>query len=142
MTSFTFLWLKMEAHIIMDRPSRVAALVFLLSLIILLTSPLVQAADDDSQFILIKNESGRRVEIYWIDPDDGEAVMQSDPEILDGTSLDLNSFVGHNFEVRELPAKKTGVCGGEDDTCRVDYFTVNPNNDQGEISSYQMMHRL
>jgi hypothetical protein len=127
----------MEARsIIINRPSRVAALYFLLSLIIRLTSPLVRADDDDhSRGLLIMNESGRRVEIYWIDPDDGEAVLQSDPEIMDGTSLDLNSFVGHDFEVRELPAKSSGVCGGEDETCRVDYFTVNPNNDQGEISS-------
>ncbi|KAL3808167.1 hypothetical protein ACHAXA_009854 [Cyclostephanos tholiformis] len=112
----------------MDRSSRLAAL-FLFSLIIRLTSLLVLAADVP-RTITIMNESGRRVEIYWISPDDGELVLQSDPDILDGTSLELNSFVGHSFEVRELPGKKSGVCDGEGQTCRVDYFTVNPNNDQ------------
>jgi hypothetical protein len=115
----------------MDRSSRLAAL-FLFSLIIRLTSLLVLAADVP-RTITIMNESGRRVEIYWISPDDGELVLQSDPEIPDGTSLELNSFVGHSFEVRELPGKKSGVCDGEGQTCRVDYFTVNPNNDQSEI---------
>ena len=44
--------------------------------------------------------------------------------------MTLNSYVGHTFQVRELAAKKTGVCAGE--TCRIDHFTVNTNQDQGE----------
>ena len=59
-------------------------------------------------------------------------VLQSTPDILHGASFSLNSYVSHTFEVRELPAKKTGVCAGEDETCRVDHFTVNQNYDQGE----------
>ena len=46
--------------------------------------------------------------------------------------MTLNSYVGHTFQVRELAAKKTGVCAGEDQTCRIDHFTVNTNQDQGE----------
>ncbi|KAL3773810.1 hypothetical protein ACHAW5_004103 [Stephanodiscus triporus] len=76
------------------------------------------------------NESGRRVEVHWINPDDGSFVLQSTPDILNGASLNLNSYVGHNFEVRELPGKKTGVCAGEDQTCRVDRFTVKSTHDQ------------
>eukprot|EP00970_Alexandrium_tamarense_P013538 scaffold3489_cov255-Alexandrium_tamarense.AAC.2 len=57
-------------------------------------------------------------------------VLQSTPDILAGATFALNSYVGHAFEVRELPAKKTAVCGGEGDVCRVDHFTVNENSDQ------------
>jgi hypothetical protein len=76
------------------------------------------------------NESGRRVEVHWIHPETGEMVLQSTPDILHGASFALNSFAGHSFEVRELPAKASGVCGGEDMQCRVDHFTVNRNQDQ------------
>lgn len=41
----------------------------------------------------------------------------------------LNSFVGHKFEARELPGKN-GTCVGDDETCRVGYFSVNNNDDQ------------
>ena len=49
--------------------------------------------------------------------------------------MTLNSYVGHTFQVSELAAKKTGVCGGEDQTCRIDHFTVNTNQDQGEYNN-------
>ena len=81
------------------------------------------------------NESSRRIEIHWVDPVTGDMVLQSEPDILDGASLELDSFVGHTFEVRELPAKKTGVCAGDDQTCRVNHFTVSGNSDQGKRGS-------
>lgn len=92
------------------------------------------AEDDESRSITIVNESGRRVEINWINPEDGKLELQSDPDVLHGATFDLNSFVGHDFEVRELAVRKTGVCAGEGQTCRVDHFTVNSNQDQGESS--------
>ncbi|KAL3767046.1 hypothetical protein ACHAWU_004544 [Discostella pseudostelligera] len=88
------------------------------------------AANSHARSIIIANESSRRVEVHWVDPVSGEMVIQSEPDILDGASLNLDSYVGHTFEVRELPAKKTGVCAGEEQTCRVDHFTVSSNNDQ------------
>jgi hypothetical protein len=97
--------------------------------------PLLQtaiAASSDARSIIIANESSRRVEVHWVDPVSGEMVLQSEPDILDGASLNLDSYVGHTFEVRELPAKKTRVCAGNDQTCRVDHFTVSSNNGQGK----------
>lgn len=90
----------------------------------------VSAQVDSARSITIMNESGRRVVIHWVHPDTGEMVLQSEPDVLNGASMDLNSYVGHTFEVRELPAKKSGVCGGEGEVCRVDHFTVNTNSDQ------------
>ena len=92
------------------------------------------AAGPTPRSINVVNESGRRVEIHWVHPDNGSFVLQTTPDILNGASFSLNSFVGHRFQVRELPAKKTGVCGGigGDETCRIDHFTVNSNHDQSE----------
>ncbi|KAL7489216.1 hypothetical protein ACHAW6_014786 [Cyclotella cf. meneghiniana] len=80
--------------------------------------------------IQIMNESGRRVEVHWIHPQTGEMVLQSTPDVLAGASFALNSYVGHTFQVRELPGKKTGVCEGESQQCRIEQFTVNSNSDQ------------
>ncbi len=92
----------------------------------------VTAYSDQARSIMIMNESSRRIEVNWVDPVTGEMVLQSEPDILNGASLALDSFVGHTFEVRELPAKKTGICAGNDQTCRINHFTVSSNNDQGE----------
>mmetsp|Transcript_13895 Transcript_13895/g.27517 ORF Transcript_13895/g.27517 Transcript_13895/m.27517 type:complete len:451 (+) Transcript_13895:186-1538(+) len=98
--------------------------------ILLLVIPTWARGRPVERAIKIMNESGRRVEIHWIHPDTGELVLQSTPDVLNGASFALNSFVGHSFEVNELPAKRTGVCAGENNECRVDYFTVNDKDDQ------------
>lgn len=45
----------------------------------------------------------------------------------DGADFPLDSYVGHEFEVRELPGK-TGEC--KEQTCRHSYFKVSENDDQ------------
>lgn len=90
-------------------------------------------AKQQARGIQISNSSNRRLEVYWIHPDTKELVLQTNPLIYHGATFSLNSFVGHAFEVRELPASKTGVCGDVDSSnteCRRGYFTVNANNDQ------------
>lgn len=67
-----------------------------------------------------------------MNPDDGSLVLQTKPDILAGASQSLSSYIGHTFEVRELPAKKSGVCAGDGDVCRVDHFTVSANQDQSK----------
>lgn len=111
---------------------RLPPLLLLLSLL-LRSTLFVDAKIDTERQITIMNESGRRIVIHWMHPDTDELVLQSDPDVLNGASTDLNSYVGHTFQVRELPAKKTGVCAGEDETCRIDHFTVNTNSDQSEF---------
>ena len=87
----------------------------------------------DARSIQILNESGRRVDVSWIHPQTEELVLQSTPDVLAGASFSLNSFVSHSFLVREMPGKKTGECEGSEGECRVDYFSVNENHDQGEL---------
>ena len=56
----------------------------------------------------------------------------STPHILSGADFALNSYMGHEFEVRELPSSKSGVCTqrSEDQTCGNGLFAVSENNDQ------------
>ena len=96
----------------------------------LLVSLLFEASADPGRSFSIINESGRRIEVHWIHPETNEMVLQSTPDILAGASFALNSFVGHSFQIRELPGKKTGVCEGEGQVCRIGTFTVNENRDQ------------
>ena len=90
----------------------------------------VNARGDDRK-INIENLSGSKVEVHWIHPQTDERVLQSSPFVYHGASFELNSFVTHTFEARELPGK-TGSCRGEDQTCRIGFFTVNENDSQGE----------
>jgi len=86
-----------------------------------------------SRTINIMNESGRKVEIYWVHPQTNELHLQSNPHVFHGATFQLNSFVDHAFEVRELPSKRTGECGepdSGDNTCRTGYFVVNQNDNQ------------
>jgi len=86
--------------------------------------------------VTILNESGHRVEMHWVAPNTGERVLQTTPHMFHGASFNLNSYVSHHFELRELPNSRTGLCGDSDTTddnegsCRVGYFTVNENEDQ------------
>jgi hypothetical protein len=91
--------------------------------------------------INIVNEAGFKVQIHWINPDNDELVLQSNPFMHNGASFPLNSYVGHEFQVTEMPGK-SGLCRGELDSntsdgseCLVNYFTVNDNHDQSEFFS-------
>jgi 2OG-Fe(II) oxygenase superfamily len=91
----------------------------------------------NSRKISILNQSGRSVEIYWIHPNTGEGVLMTSPSLVNGAEFPLDSFVGHAFEAREVPSKKTGQCGmsnSSDDSgpgvCRRAPFEVSANDDQ------------
>ena len=91
----------------------------------------VRGAPQDPRNIAIHNNSGSKVELFWVHPQTNEKVLQSTPYIYNGATFSLNSFVTHAFEAREMPGK-SGKCAGEDKTCRIAYFSVNENADQGE----------
>ena len=59
----------------------------------------------------------------------------SNPNIMNGGDFALNSFIGHEFEVRELPSTRTGLCESKDQTCRNGFFVVSENDDQGECDA-------
>lgn len=93
-----------------------------------------------SRYIKILNESGSKVEIYWIHPQTREVTLMSAPNVMNGASFPLNSYIGHEFEVRELPSASTGVCLSEDQTCKSTTFAVSENDDQSK--SFQRCETL
>jgi hypothetical protein len=86
--------------------------------------------------VTIKNESTRKVEIFWVDnlnPRIAETfVSQSDDEVgySYGADAGIISYVGHTFEIRELPGKKSGTCVQK--TCWKGRFVVNDEEKQGK----------
>jgi hypothetical protein len=116
-----------------------------LLLLLLLLSPSANAAvgkQKPDRAIVIYNRSGARVVVSWINPDNGNRAVMSDPNILHGASFDLNSYVGHNFEVKEIPNSKTGECLNKD-PCRTTVFTVNDNENQHmEVNTdFEIVHK-
>lgn len=91
----------------------------------------VRVANSSARAIQLLNESGHRVEVYWIHPETGEMMLQSSQGgVHNGATFSLNSYVSHAFEVREVPSRRTGECQGENNQCRTAHFAVNENNDQ------------
>jgi hypothetical protein len=77
-----------------------------------------------------------RLELYWVN--DKEMLMQT-PNMVNGQSIALNSYVNHTFMVREIP-DASGECKvGKYTTpsispvCRTAYVTVNDHDDQGKM---------
>jgi len=77
--------------------------------------------------IKIVNESGGNVEVYWVHPQTRDTALMSDPHVVRGAEFPLDSFVGHEFEVREM-AGPSGEC--KDQVCRQTFFTVSENDEQ------------
>ena len=81
---------------------------------------------------MVRNLSGSKVELYWIDEYSGDrALMSEDTGILHGTEFDLDSYAWHHFEVRELPSRVTGVCK-IDTNCSTRTFVVNDGDHQSK----------
>jgi hypothetical protein len=57
--------------------------------------------------------------------------MSSTNGVFSGATFPLQTFVGHEFELRELPSEKTGVCDSPDQTCRSATFVISENDNQG-----------
>ncbi|KAL7495782.1 hypothetical protein ACHAWT_004246 [Skeletonema menzelii] len=108
--------------------------------LLLIISSDATSAQPSSRPIQIKNESGKRAEVYWVDPT-GKMVKQTSSFLVNGQTLELNSFVNHTFLVKEFLV-------GEPEECKADppnyssptsigckppseaYITVNDNDDQ------------
>jgi hypothetical protein len=78
--------------------------------------------------IRLLNESGSKLEVYWVNSQTGDRVLMSTPVVHSGAVMPLNSFVGHEFEIHEVPSTKTGEC--KDQTCHSGSFVVSENDDQ------------
>ena len=87
-------------------------------------------ARDNRRKIAIANESGTKISISWQNPDNGDLILMSTPDVMPGADFPLDSFVGHAFVVKELPAAD-GVCHkAPNQACRETSFAVSENDDQ------------
>lgn len=78
------------------------------------------------------NESGGNIEVHWIDLETGDMVRETEHAILPGETLELSSFVGHAFQVKQVPDETTGTCdvGGGPHSCHTEFFTLDSTSDQ------------
>jgi len=61
-----------------------------------------------------------------------ELTLMSSPNVLNGATFNLNSFVGHEFELREIPSKSR-ACKGKDQVCRSNYLEVTASSEQSKL---------
>jgi hypothetical protein len=73
--------------------------------------------------------------VFWVNPDT-KALAESavGGGIMFGGTSGINSYVGHTFEVQELPSKK----GCLQKVCRKTHFTVSGDEDQGPSTNFIM----
>jgi hypothetical protein len=103
------------------------------SVVLLLTALLSvgTANRDTSRTLDIINHSGHRVQIFWINRwKNDELVLNTEEPLLHGADSRINSYVSHEFEIQEMPHKKTNQCSGEDGKCLTAQFQVNNNHGQ------------
>ncbi|CAB9520221.1 prolyl 4-hydroxylase [Seminavis robusta] len=100
-------------------------------LLLVVASARIQNDDNPTgRDIHIVNQSDVKVDIFWVNPQTKELVKSIDTGILKGTDSIINSYMGHEFEIQELPLKTTGKCLGENEECRKAHFVVTSNEDQ------------
>lgn len=99
---------------------------------------------DAQREVEIFNESGRRVDVLWVNdlvPDQPESfVSQTESgDLAYGASTHINSFNGHTFVIQELPGKQSGNCL-EPQRCWNGRFTINGESEQGETLLQEKVH--
>lgn len=93
--------------------------------------PGIMAVNPDARELRIINEAGFKCNIYWINRwKNDELVLNSEEGVFHGGETQINSYVSHEFEVQEVPSKKTGHCKGPNNDCRKGHFQVNKNEEQ------------
>lgn len=115
----------------MKRQRSVLALAQLLVLFVLLSVSTADRKRGINRSIKIINDTGGKIEIYWIHPDTREPSLMSSPYVVTGADFPLESYVGHEFEAREMGDTATGTCNkAADKVCRHVFFAVTDNDEQ------------
>jgi len=100
-------------------------------LCVIFVFPGVMAVNPDARELRIINEAGFKCNIYWINRwKHDELVLNSEEGVFHGGETQINSYISHEFEVQEVPSKKTGHCKGPNNACRKGHFQVNKNEEQ------------
>jgi len=95
--------------------------------ILILLSLIGSVGGNQERDLTLLNESGGNLAIYWVHPSTREGVLigQSDSGGNYINNFPIKSFVGHEFEIREVPSQETGNCTSADQVCHVNNFEVN-----------------
>jgi len=120
------------------RMALAVCLVLLLSVTTTHAARANKSSDPNAQkSVALINEAGVTVDVYWVNPKDGSLhKMNSENEVPNGATIQLNSFAGHEFDIYETANPETG-CGGSTDenrACRHVLFEVSANEDQREYT--------
>jgi hypothetical protein len=85
--------------------------------------------------VRVLNQCGVKVDIYWIHPDTGELASSSTngDGVMFGGETGIDSYVGHEFEVREVENNKTKRCRTIN-KCLHNTFAVNTNEEQSKFN--------
>ena len=88
----------------------------------------------ESREIFIQNDTGRRIDVMWINtfvkPHTFHSNSPDEMGYAYGSSTGIDSYIGHEFEVRELPSKTTKECLFGIDACRKAHFKVSLEENQ------------
>jgi hypothetical protein len=86
----------------------------------------VAAAASDSSAVKIRNHSLVTLKISWVHPTTKKTTPMG--EIVPNETWGVNSFLGHEFQIVELPDDESGACESsskdDDQTCKVNYIKV------------------
>mmetsp|Transcript_14441 Transcript_14441/g.22703 ORF Transcript_14441/g.22703 Transcript_14441/m.22703 type:complete len:506 (-) Transcript_14441:64-1581(-) len=81
---------------------------------------------ESQRYVHIFNDGGRRVDVLWINrfvkPTEYVSQTEKQEGIPYGGETSIKTYVGHSFQIREMPGKKSGKCVKE--YCRTLEFTV------------------
>jgi hypothetical protein len=82
--------------------------------------------------VSINNDSGVKLFLNWVNPSTGETVPFANIEKYQ--RYGAQSYIGHEFEVREMPSEDSGVCeSSEDQTCKINRFKITEKDEQSEL---------
>jgi hypothetical protein len=84
-----------------------------------------------SRSVSVHNKAAAKIDIFWIHPTTQELAPSNTngDGIVFGAMTGVLSYVGHQFEVQEIPNPKTGQCKYE--KCRKGYFSCSEEENQG-----------
>jgi hypothetical protein len=111
----------------------------------------VSAGSINSVKVKLRNESGEKLAVNWVNPNTQAAVLMNYVE--PNRTYIVNSYVSHRFQILQVPDDDSGACGGgdgvrdeqeqQDGTCKVGYFQITQlEPEQGELQpSTSLSHR-
>ena len=107
-----------------------------LSVLVLFALALHRQVRAEYEFRQIKiiNQSAKPVSVLWIHPDSG--AQQFLFSLVNGQETGLDTSVGHEFQLREVPVDSSETCGsGGSDSCLSGYFKVTYDTNQGKLKN-------